>query len=175
MCGLIRTIGSALGGSFKSRQEIVFYFDGCSHAHFLMQPDSVVVIDIFGNIVLKLLASLIKVMGQLLPFHADEEGFCDRIIQRDSWIRERLRDFHISEVFSENEVSILRTLIAMKSQSAGATSHLKSRIESRLDQCSIDLIGNAICKNSPGKEIDDDADVMKKILDSDISDVADPN
>ena len=86
MCDLIRVIGSALGGSFESCQEIVFYFDGCSHAHFLMGTDSVVVIDILGNIVLQLLASLIKVMGHLLPFHAGKEGLCDGIVQWGSGI-----------------------------------------------------------------------------------------
>ena len=126
-----------------------------------MQADPVVLIDILCNIIHKLFSSFIKVMGQLLPFHAGEEGLRDSIVQWGSGIRERLRDFQIPEVLSEMEVAILAALIAMKCQSFGTIAHLKSRIECRLNQVGIDLIGNAIGKNSPGKEIDDDADIVK--------------
>ena len=140
-----------------------------------MQAYTVVVIDILGDIILKLIASLIKVMRQFLPFHAGEEGFRDGIVQRGSRIRERLRYFQIPEVLSEIEVGILATLITMKCQSFRTIAHLKSRIECRPDQVDIDLIGNSIGKNTPGKEINDDADIIKNVLDSDIGDVADPN
>ena len=126
-----------------------------------MQADPIVVIDILCNIILKLLAGLVKVMGQLFPFHAGEERLRDGIVQWGSGIRERLRDVQIPEVLSEMEVAILAALTAMKCQSFGTIAHLKSRIECRLNQVGIDLIGNAIGKNSPGKEIDDDADIVK--------------
>ena len=156
-------------------QEIVFNLNRGSHAHFLMQADPVVVIDILCNIILKLIASLIKVMRQFLPFHAGEEGLRDGIVQWGSGVRERLRDFQIPEVFFGIEVGILAALIAMKYQSFRTIAHLKSRIECRPDQVDIDLIGNSIGKNTPGKEINDDADIIKNVLDSDIGDVADPN
>ena len=73
-----------LGGSFEFCREAVFNLNRSSHPHFLMRADSGVVIDILGNIVLKLLSSLIKVMGQLFPFHAGEEGLRDCAVQRDS-------------------------------------------------------------------------------------------
>ena len=51
-------------------------------------------------------------------FQACKERFCNRVVQRRSRIGERLFDPQLSEPFSEIEVRILNTLIAVKRQSS---------------------------------------------------------
>ena len=86
------------------------------HSQVPMWAHIVEKIHIIRNIPLQIIDRVIVVMGELLPFHAWEEGLSNRIVQWRSRIWKWLVHAEITQMFAECVCGILRSLIGMKRQ-----------------------------------------------------------